>query len=339
MDTFIRVDASVEIGTGHVMRCLTLAHRLKKEGHRIAFICRDAEGDCIALIKEQGFVVYILPLCDGTLWNFVAEYWEKDAYETIEILKQYNVKKLIIDHYSIDIKWEQLVRPFVKNIMVLDDLANRKHDCDILLDQNFYLDLETRYEGLVPSSTEMLLGPSHALLRDEFIDAKKHVKPFNGKIERLFIFFGGSDPTNETEKVLLAIKPLIDKYKLVVDVVVGNSNPNKLKIKQLCDEIENTYYHCQVNNIAELMAQADLAIGGGGATTWERIFLHLPTIVIAVADNQVEIAKATHIKGACLFLGLSKKILINDIQNSVDNTLKSHKVINNMISNMKCFSI
>ncbi|WP_409368016.1 UDP-2,4-diacetamido-2,4,6-trideoxy-beta-L-altropyranose hydrolase [Lysinibacillus sp. 38-6] len=339
MDTFIRVDASVEIGTGHVMRCLTLAHRLKKEGHRIAFICRDAEGDCIALIKEQGFVVYILPLCDGALWNFVAEYWEKDAYETIEILKQYNVKKLIIDHYSIDIKWEQLVRPFVKNIMVLDDLANRKHDCDILLDQNFYLDLETRYEGLVPSSTEMLLGPSHALLRDEFIDAKKHVKPFNGKIERLFIFFGGSDPTNETEKVLLAIKPLIDKYKLVVDVVVGNSNPNKLKIKQLCDEIENTYYHCQVNNIAELMAQADLAIGGGGATTWERIFLHLPTIVIAVADNQVEIAKATHIKGACLFLGLSKKILINDIQNSVDNTLKSHKVINNMISNMKCFSI
>ncbi|WEA39921.1 UDP-2,4-diacetamido-2,4,6-trideoxy-beta-L-altropyranose hydrolase [Lysinibacillus fusiformis] len=338
MDTIIRVDASVEIGTGHVMRCLTLAHKLKKDGQQVAFICRGAMGECITLIEQQGFVVYNLPPCDGSLWNFVAEYWEKDAYETIEILKQYAVKKLIIDHYSIDIKWEQLVRPFVKSIMVIDDLANRNHDCDILLDQNFYLDMDTRYNGLVPSSTKMLLGPSHALLRDEFIEARNHIKPFNGRVERLFIFFGGSDPTNETEKVLLAIKSIIDQYKIVVDVVVGNSNPNKLKIKQLCDEIENTHYHCQVNNIAELMAQADLAIGGGGSTTWERIFLKLPTLVIAVAENQVEIAKATHIKGACIYLGLSKKILINDIQNSVDKTLKSNMTIYNMISNMR-FSI
>lgn len=286
MDTFIRVDASVEIGTGHVMRCLTLAHRLKKDGQQVAFICRGAEGECITLIEQQGFVVYTLPPCYGSLWNFVTEYWEKDAYETIEILKQYNVKKLIIDHYSIDVKWEHLVRPFVKNIMVIDDLANRKHDCDLLLDQNFYSDMETRYEGLVPSSAKMLLGPSHALLRDEFIEAKKHIKPFNGKVERIFIFFGGSDPTNETEKVLLAIKSIIEQYKLVVDVVVGNSNPNKLKIKQLCDGIENTHYYCQVSNIAELMAQADLAIGGGGATTWERILMKLPSLVIIIAENQ-----------------------------------------------------
>lgn len=313
MYTFIRVDASVEIGTGHVMRCLTLAHRLKKDGHQVAFICRGAEGECITLIKQQGFVVYTLPFCDGSLWNFVAEYWDKDAYETIEILKQFNVEKLIIDHYSIDTKWEQLVRPFVKNIMVIDDLANRKHDCDILLDQNFYLDMETRYEGLVPSSAEMLLGPSHALLRDEFIQAKKHIKPFDGKVERLFIFFGGSDPTNETEKVLLAIKPIIDKYNLVVDVVVGNSNPNKLKIKQLCDDIENTHYHCQVSNIAELMVQADLAIGGGGTSTWERAFVGLPTIVIAVAKNQVEVAKAVANTGAIVYLGLSDEIKANQI--------------------------
>ncbi|WP_431811457.1 UDP-2,4-diacetamido-2,4,6-trideoxy-beta-L-altropyranose hydrolase [Lysinibacillus sp. FW12] len=339
MDTFIRVDASVEIGIGHVMRCLTLAHRLKKTEKYVAFICRDAEGQCIRLIEQQGFEVFILPNSEGSLWNFVSDYWKKDAQDTISILKKYNVERLIIDHYSIDIKWEKLVRPFVNEIMVIDDLANRKHDCDILLDQNFYLDMDTRYDGLVPSSAKMLLGPSHALLRDEFIEAKKHIKPFNGRVERLFIFFGGSDPTNETEKVLLAIKSTIEQYKLVVDVVVGNSNPNKLKIKQLCDEIENTHYHCQVNNIAELMAQADLAIGGGGATTWERIFLQLPTIVIAVAENQVEIAEAIHIKGACIYLGLSKKILINDIQNIVDKMLKSNMIINNMISNMKCFPI
>ncbi|MFJ7663186.1 UDP-2,4-diacetamido-2,4,6-trideoxy-beta-L-altropyranose hydrolase [Lysinibacillus sp. NPDC097162] len=313
MDTIIRVDASFEIGTGHVMRCLTLAHRLKKGGQKVAFICRDAKGECITLIEQQGFVVYTLPPCDVSLWNFVTEYWEEDANETIEVLKEYNVEKLIIDHYSIDIKWEQLVRPFVKSIMVIDDLANRKHDCDILLDQNFYLDMETRYDGLVPSSARMLLGPSHALLRDEFIEAKKHIKPFNGRVEHLFIFFGGSDPTNETEKVLLAIKSIIEQYKLVVDVVVGNSNPNKLKIKQICDEIENTHYHCQVNNIAELMAQADLAIGGGGATTWERAFLRLPSIVIAVAKNQVEVAKAVANTGAIVYLGVSDEIKANQI--------------------------
>lgn len=337
MDTFIRVDASVEIGTGHVMRCLTLAHRLKKDGKQVTFICRGAKGECITLIEQQGFIVFTLPSCNCSLWNFVSKYWKKDAYETIEILKQYNVEKLIIDHYSIDIKWEQLVRPFVKSIMVIDDLANRNHDCDILLDQNFYLDMDTRYDGLVPSSAKMLLGPSHALLRDEFSQAKKHIKPFNGKVERLLIFFGGSDPTNETEKVLLAIKSIIEQYKLVVDVVVGKSNPNKLKIKQICDEIQNTYYHCQVNNIAELMAQADLAIGAGGVTTWERIFLKLPSIIIAVADNQNEISKATHYKGVCIYLGIYNEISTKDIRNALLRTIHSNNLINNMIYNMENF--
>lgn len=337
MDTFIRVDASVEIGTGHVMRCLTLAHRLKKDGHMVAFICRGAEGDCITLIEQQGFIVYTLPPCDDSLWNFVAEYWKKDAYETIEILKQYNVEKLIIDHYSIDIKWEQLIRPFVKSIMVIDDLANRKHDCDILLDQNFYLGMETRYEGLVPSSAKMLLGPSHALLRDEFIEAKKHKKPFNGKVERLFIFFGGSDPTNETEKVLLAIKPIIDQYKLVVDVVVGNSNPNKSKIKQICDEIKNAHFHCQVSNIADLMAQADLAIGGGGATTWERIFMKLPSIVIIIAENQKKVSMDVEKLGVLKIIGESKNVSSKDIYRFLNEMIIDKNILNEMNLNFIYF--
>lgn len=337
MDTFIRVDSSVEIGIGHAMRCLTLANRLKKDGHQVAFISRGAEGDCITLIEQQGFVVYTLPPCDDSLWNFVAEYWEKDAYETIEILKQYNVEKLIIDHYSIDIKWEQLIRPFVKSIMVIDDLANRKHDCDILLDQNFYLGMETRYEGLVPSSAKMLLGPSYALLRDEFIEAKKHKKPFNGKIERLFIFFGGSDPTNETEKVLLAIKPIIEQYKLVVDVVVGNSNPNKSKIKQICYGIDNAHYHCQVSNIAELMAQADLAIGSGGANILERIYLTLPSIIIIIADNQIQTTFDVCYTGSALYFAESGEYSNNDLLSELETLILNPTMINDMTLN--CYKI
>lgn len=313
MDTFIRVDASVEIGTGHVMRCLTLAHRLKKAEKYVAFICRDTEGQCIKLIEQQGFEVFILPNSEGSLWNFVSNYWEKDAQETINILKKYNVERLIIDHYSIDIKWEKMVRPFVNEIMVIDDLANRKHDCDILLDQNFYLDMDTRYEGLVPSSAKMLLGPSHALLRDEFIEAKKHIKPFNGRVERLFVFFGGSDPTNETERVLKVIIPILEKYDLNVDVVVGDSNLNKNQIKELVLTYDRIHYHCQINNIAELMAKADLAIGAAGATIWERAFLRLPSIVIAVAKNQVEVAKAVSSTGAIMYLGVSNEVIYNQL--------------------------
>ncbi|MGE7910997.1 UDP-2,4-diacetamido-2,4,6-trideoxy-beta-L-altropyranose hydrolase [Lysinibacillus xylanilyticus] len=307
MDTFIRVDASIEIGTGHVMRCLTFAHQLKKEGMLVAFICRGTEGDCIELIEKQGFHVYKLTNYKGSLWTYVADHWEKDVKETIDVLRQHNVKKLIIDHYSIDIKWEQAARAFTKEIIIIDDLANRQHDCDILLDQNFYLNMETRYKGLVPYATKMLLGPAHVLLREEFMEARGRIKPFNGKVERLFIFFGGSDPTNETEKVLLAIKPIIDQSEILVDVVVGNSNPNRVKIKQLCNKIENAHYHCQIDNIAELMAQADLAIGAGGATILERIFLQLPSIIIVVADNQLQTTLDVCSTGSAKYIGKSKE--------------------------------
>lgn len=318
MYIFIRVDASVEIGTGHVMRCLTYAHQQKNRGNKIAFICRRKNGDCIELIEENGFKVFALPEVKQPLCEYTEKFWETDAEQTIQILKKYVVKQVVIDHYSIEEKWEKKIRPYTKEIMVIDDLANRKHDCDLLLDQNFYLDMNSRYEGLVPKHTKLLLGPKYALLREEFKLARKKVKPFNGKVERLFIFFGGSDPTNETEKVLQAIKPLIEKFELMVDVVVGKSNPNKEKIKELCKSIKGTSYYCQINNISELMLKADLAIGAGGATTWERMYLLLPSIVISVAENQIEIANALHKKGLITYLGhydkVDRHVLHNQLQ-------------------------
>lgn len=323
MVVIIRVDASFEIGTGHVMRCLTLAQRLTKEGKSVAFICRAAEMDCIQLIEKQGFYVYKLPTCEGSLWTYVANYWETDAKETVTILRQHHVDQLIIDHYSIDRKWEQVVRPFTKEIMVIDDLANRPHDCDILLDQNYYINMETRYENLVPLTTTLLLGPTHALLREEFMEARKYIKPFNEKVERLFIFFGGSDPTNETEKVLSSIMHIIKSYNLEVDVVVGNSNPKKERIKEIALTCNSIHYHCQINNIAELMAKADLAIGAGGATTWERAFLRLPSIVIAVSENQIEVAKAVAKIGAIIYLGVSNEVSSKQIVTVLEQLCKN----------------
>ncbi|RUL54193.1 UDP-2,4-diacetamido-2,4,6-trideoxy-beta-L-altropyranose hydrolase [Lysinibacillus antri] len=335
MQIFIRVDASVEIGTGHVMRCLTYALEQKKKKNEVSFICRKAQGDCIEFIEQNGFKVYELPSVETTLWNYTKNNWYIDAEQTIQVFNKFKVQQVVVDHYSLEEKWERKIRPITKEIMVIDDLANRKHDCDILLDQNFYLDMDTRYDGLVPENTKLLLGPKHALLREEFKIAYQKIKPFNGKVERLFIFFGGSDPTNETEKVLRAIQSLIVNYQLEVDVVVGNSNPNKKKIKELCESIHGAMYHCQVNNMAELMARADLAIGAGGATTWERVYLLLPSIVISIADNQIEIAEAINHNGVITYLGHFDKVNNQVLYNQFSNLLQNTAILKSQIYNMK----
>lgn len=181
-----RADASSLIGSGHVMRCLTLAHRLRKEQDaKVVFIMRKLSGNLIDVVRKQGFDVLVLPpadhdyeLEDYGLWLTVP--MKLDAQQTIEVLQHYLqengcdvVDRLIVDSYALDEQWELMLRPYCREIMVIDDLANRRHDCDILLDQNFYLNKDVRYAGLVPENCKMLLGPEHALLREEFYEAKK----------------------------------------------------------------------------------------------------------------------------------------------------------------------
>lgn len=219
---------------------------------------------------------------------------------------------LVVDSYALDQKWEQFLRPFVNKIMVIDDLANRPHDCDLLLDQNYYREMEHRYNDLLPPNCQKLLGPEYALLRPEFHRAKKNLRERDGKIRRILVFFGGSDPTNETKKALEAIK-LLNRPEIAVDVVVGAANPHRKEIEQICREMPNTTYHYQVENMAELMTAADLAIGAGGVTTWERLYLELPTIAIAVAENQVETLAALGEAGLVEYLGKNNEMSVKDL--------------------------
>lgn len=288
MNIFFRVDSSIEIGTGHVMRSLTLAEDLRMKGANVFFICRKLQCNLINYIEEKGFLVYPLPFhpqkilkIDKTIKHshWLNVNWETDVAQTINIIgKHQKIDWLIVDHYAINEKWEQKMRPFVKRIMIIDDLADRSHDCDLLLDQNLYMNIEARYEGLVPKSCLKLLGPRYALLRPEFKEARTCVKARDGSIRRILIFFGGSDPTNETMKVLEAIK-LLNKTDIVVDVVVGRTNPQRNQVKQFVNTLKNVTYFCQIDYMADLMAKADLGIGAGGSTTWERCYLGLPTLV------------------------------------------------------------
>ncbi len=318
----IRVDSSSQIGSGHLMRCLTLAGQLKKQGVEVAFICRDLEGNLTELVKKHGYELYLLPRAtkDDTLTGYAT--WltasqNRDAEETIAIIQKFSVvNRLVVDSYAIDETWEKLLRPYVQEIFVIDDLANRRHDCDVLLDQNYYLDKEHRYDGLLPESCKLLLGPEHALLREEFYETKKHLRKRDGSIHNILVFYGGSDLTDETTKAIHALIEL-NLPGVTADVIVGASNKQKGKISELCAQHEFLHYHEQVSNMAEFMNNADLMLGAGGTTTWERLFLELPAIVTAIADNQVKVCEDCAKAKMIDYLGLSRDVTQVALKNAV----------------------
>ncbi|WP_276675853.1 UDP-2,4-diacetamido-2,4,6-trideoxy-beta-L-altropyranose hydrolase [Selenomonas artemidis] len=313
MNVAFRVDSSIQIGSGHLMRCLTLAERLhKRENASILFVVRDLEGALIDLIRLQGYSVLVLPhaadqrkdLSGYEAWLTVDQ--ETDALETAMILRgEAWIDFLIIDSYAIDERWERKIRPYVGQIAVIDDLANRVHDCDILLDQNFYSDKDVRYQGLVPESCRCFLGPQYVLLRQEFYDVGLRLRKRTG-IETILVFYGGVDLTNETEKAIFAIQK--SGITAHVDVIVGQGNPHKEKIRKLCNQYENMMYHCQVSNIGDYMNAADISLGGGGTATWERCFLGLPTLVTSIADNQTASCIACGEAGYIWYLGIAREV-------------------------------
>lgn len=327
----IRADASTSIGSGHVMRCLTLAHRLKKEKNaRVVFVMRVLPGNLIGVVEKQGFEVLKLPPANQKyslngygLWLTVP--MDVDAQQTIEALQHYLqehgcdfVNRLIVDSYALDEQWELMLRPYCREIMVIDDLANRKHDCDILLDQNFYLNKDVRYAGLVPEHCKMLLGPEHALLREEFYEAKKHLRKRDGNIKNILVFYGGSDLTNETEKAIKALVQLHDEgYSFTADVITGVSNFRREKIEKICSKYHFLHYYCQVSNMAEFMNKADLMLGAGGSTTWERLYMELPALVTAVAENQIQGCRDCSQAGVIYYLGESEKVTVDVIVNAL----------------------
>ena len=325
----IRADASEQIGSGHLMRCLTLADRMRREGIEVHFICRDLVGNLNHLVHEQGFPLHVLPrhaddpsLSGYAAWLTVAQ--ETDARETGEVLCTLApIMRLVVDSYALDEVWERIVRPLVGEIFVIDDLANRKHDCDILLDQNFYRAMQYRYDGLVPPSCKLLLGPAHALLREEFYAAKKKLRRRDGHLRRILVFYGGSDVTHETEKAVRALLHL-SLSAVDVDVIIGGSNAHRMQIEKLCAPYDFLHTYCAVSNMAEFMSNADLCLGAGGTTTWERCFLGLPAIVTAIAENQLAVCRDCADAGLIYYLGRWDEVTENDIASAVSDTMDMH---------------
>ena len=329
----IRADASVQIGTGHVMRCLTLADELRGRGAEAIFICREFDGNLCDYIEEKEYVVHRLPVSNVQEQNIESSLkhaawlgadWQTDARQLEEIIKGLNTAPdwLVVDHYALDERWERYLRPYCKNIMVIDDLADRPHDCDLLLDQNFYENLERRYDGLVPPQCKKLLGPKYALLRPEFREARKNLRKRDGHVKRIMVFFGGSDPTNETTKALEAVR-MLNRPDIVVDVVVGAFNSHRKVIERITSDLPDCNCHFKVEDMAALMAGADLAVGSGGTTVWERCMLGLPSLVTTVAENQERIISDMAKSGYLLFLGQPEMVSVDFLYHALETALQS----------------
>ncbi len=311
MNIAFRVDASLRIGTGHVMRCLTLADALKASGAKCRFICREHPGNLIAQIRQRGFAVCVLPITTEVLTTNELEVetrseysawlgtdWATDAAQSKSAIGATVVDWLIVDHYAIDVRWEQMLRPYCCKLMVIDDLADRQHDCDFVLDQNFGRNADD-YSPLVPRGCTVLAGPCYALLRTEFAalrndSLRRRAVP---QIKHLLITMGGVDQDDATGKVLEALQDCQLPTNLHITVVMGPHAPWLERVQLLAKQMSHpTEVKVNVKNMAQLMTDSDFAIGAAGSTTWEFFCLGLPALLVVMAENQansaVHIAKA-----------------------------------------------
>ncbi|WP_445765749.1 UDP-2,4-diacetamido-2,4,6-trideoxy-beta-L-altropyranose hydrolase [Rheinheimera sp.] len=288
MRVLLRADASVSIGSGHIMRCLTLAKALKQQGAVCDFICRPHQGNLITWLRSQGMKVITLP--DG-----IKNELEDAQLSLASITEPYQL--LVLDHYQLGQAYCQALRSYCDTVLVIDDLANRQHDCDILLDQNLLPNAKNRYQHLVPAHCIQLLGPRYALLRDEFYQSQSNSQP-----KHILVSFGGSDEHNLTTLAINAIEQLKPE-QVTADIVIGANNPWRAMLQQQVARLPNVQLHVQCNYMASLMHRARLMLGAGGATHWERCICGLPGLVVTIAENQQATTAYLDELGACVWLG------------------------------------
>jgi UDP-2,4-diacetamido-2,4,6-trideoxy-beta-L-altropyranose hydrolase len=319
MHIAFRTDASLQIGTGHVMRCLTLADALRERGAKSTFICRPHAGHLLDFIQQRGHIAIALAPAVDTFnapsepshVKWLGTDWASDAEQTRYALDDQMVDWLVVDHYALDCRWEQTLRPHTQRIMAIDDLADRPHDCDLLLDQNLGRQAKD-YGGLLSNKTQTLIGPAYALLRSEFAQWREHSlqRRAQPQLRNLLITMGGVDQGNATGKVLDALISCALPADLRITVVMGPHAPWWEQVQaQAAAMPRPTQVLAGVSNMAQLMAESDLCIGAAGGSAWERCALGLPTIMLVLAANQHGGANALQAHDAALVAANSGEVI------------------------------
>lgn len=290
----IRADASILIGTGHVRRMLALAHALRACGGDVSFICRDLGLDTGAMVRSQGFTHVLLaaPSNDQIVpasraghmsWAGVSQ--DVDAAQTLAALTDIKPLWVVVDHYSFDATWHRTIRSTLGcRIAVVDDLADRALDCDLLIDHNYCDSHHNKYARCLKRNTHVLGGPRFALLGPEYADTTPRLVA--KEVSSIGIFMGGVDANDVTSTVLDALDEL--EFRKPLEVVTTRANPNLSKLQQRVSKRLNTSLTLDLPSLVDFFGRHDLHIGGGGGATWERSCVGAPTLGIAVANNQFE---------------------------------------------------
>lgn len=317
MKVAFRADASLQIGAGHVMRCLTLADALAAQGADCLFICREHQGNLIEQIRKKGYRTHVLPVLPSVGASLLAikaasdeqspahSHWlgvtqVEDAAACAAILAEVNPDWLIVDHYALDSRWEIALKPHYRKLMVIDDLADRPHCCQVLLDQTFGRDAGD-YQLWVSVGTTLLCGSRYALLRPEFAQLRSYSlqRRANPQLRQLLITMGGVDKDDITGQVLEALKTSALPDDCRITVVMGTASP---WLAHICQQAEQMPWPTEVlvgvSNMGQLMGDSDFAIGAAGSTSWERCCLGLPTVMLVLAENQLQIARGLQQVGA-----------------------------------------
>lgn len=304
------------------MRCLTLADALRTQGAECFFVCRPHEGHLFALIGQRGHQVVPLPALTSHATydlsnhsNWLGTDWLTDAADSRQALNGKSVDWLVVDHYALDCHWEQFMRPYCERLMVIDDLADRPHDCDVLLNQNLGRTSD-EYQNLTGPECMFLMGPRYALLRPEFAQRRQQSLERREcmQCKRILVTMGGVDKDNVTGKVLDGLLLCDLPSDTYITVVMGPHAPWLQNVKiQTASMSVKTRVLIGVDDMASLMTESDLIIGAAGSTSWERCCLGVPGIQLILAQNQIKIAEALAREGAAI---------TSDVE-SLNQTLKS----------------
>jgi UDP-2,4-diacetamido-2,4,6-trideoxy-beta-L-altropyranose hydrolase len=311
-----RADASVQIGIGHVVRCLALADALAVKGAQCTFICREHSGNLIEHIRSKGHDVYGLPLGHGVDADLGHSAWlgatqTQDLEACCPVLAALQPHWLVVDHYALDACWEVEACKVCTNLMVIDDLADRHHVCNLLLDQTFGRETKD-YQALVSENCTLLCGSNYALLRPEFAALRSYSlqRRKHPQLKHLLVTMGGVDKGNVTTQVLNALRDCPLPGDCSITVVMGGTAPWLADVQQQAKTMPwPTTVRVAVNNMAQLMADSDLAIGAAGGTSWERCCLGLPTIMLVLAENQNAVAVGLAKAGASVVLELNNSLM------------------------------
>lgn len=335
-----RVDASVNIGIGHFMRCLTLANSISHMGGKCRFVCRFLTDNLYSLLSKNNHEVVVLQSKDTKAitsclfhkdWLGVNVLF--DANETLSVASDIVWDWFVVDHYGIDERWEERISQISHNILVIDDLADRKHRCDILLDQTLGR-REEEYQHLVPESATILTGAKYAILRPEFSHWRDYSlsRRKDSKLQEILISMGGTDLYNATETLLSILNKITFPNEVRITIVLGASSKNIERIKALSIKsslVVKLIIDC--DNMAELMSESDFIIGSAGTTSWERCCLGVPSCMVVMADNQQLIASHLSDVGASIFLGDIRKLKdTTEFYNKLSNLINDSDPLKNI---------